>query len=112
MSAFSPEFPETIAFGKGGTMTFLRNKSYLVLNQFSGEADALYVPPHWHETHDEVFRVVKGRIEVRRNANIKICTPEDGDVVIRKGVVVTLIGGYLAPLLGYKRDHTLLEKEE
>ncbi|KAG6840867.1 hypothetical protein C0991_003670, partial [Blastosporella zonata] len=72
--------------------TFLRNEPYIVLNHFSGAADAdtLYVPPHWHKTHDEIFRVVKGKLEVRLGSSTRVYTAEDGDVVIPKGVVHSL----------------------
>ncbi|KAG5349086.1 hypothetical protein C0989_006095, partial [Termitomyces sp. Mn162] len=90
MSIFSAELPETISLGKGATMTFLRNERYLVLNRFSSEADAAYIPPHWHETHDEIFRLIKGRMEVKLDSNVRIFTPEDGDVVVREGVVHSL----------------------
>ncbi|KAG6907540.1 hypothetical protein DXG01_008576 [Tephrocybe rancida] len=72
--------------------TFLRNEPYIVLNHFSGHADAdtLYVPPHWHETHDEIIRVVKGKMEIRLGSSVREYTQEDGDVVISKGVVHSL----------------------
>ncbi|KAG6816786.1 hypothetical protein H0H87_002942 [Tephrocybe sp. NHM501043] len=92
MSSFSAEFPESLSLGKGATMTFLRNGPYIVLNHFSGEpdADTLYVPPHWHETHDEIIRVVKGKMEIRLGSSTREYTAEDGDVIIHKGVVHSL----------------------
>lgn len=176
------QLPETITYGKGMTMTFLRNEAYMVKNVTSGDADAdaLYVPPHWHETHDEIIRVVEGKMEIMLGTSVREYTSEDGDVVIPKGVVhslrtfkgvactfyertdpmddekeiffrnllekggmstnvfdamlifyhgdavpvlpghltwlekffVTLIGGYIAPLLGYKRKYESLKKTE
>lgn len=54
------------------------------------DADTIFVPPHWHETHDEIFRVLKGQVEVTTGKNVKLCGPEDGEVVILKGVVHSL----------------------
>ncbi|KAG6907406.1 hypothetical protein DXG01_009018 [Tephrocybe rancida] len=96
MSSFSPEFPESLPLSKGSTMrpqqTFLRNEPYMVLSHFSGhtDADTLYVPPHWHETHDEIIRVVEGKMEIRLGSNVREYTQEDGEVVISKGVVHSL----------------------
>jgi mannose-6-phosphate isomerase-like protein (cupin superfamily) len=42
---------------------------------------------HWHEQYDEIMRVVEGRMRIRLDGEIKVITPEDGDVVIKKGVV-------------------------
>lgn len=54
------------------------------------EADTLYVPPHWHETHDEIIRVAVGKMEIMLGSSTKVYTPEDGDVMIPKGVVHSL----------------------
>ena len=48
--------------------------------------DALFAPLHWHETHDELFRVIKGRMEVMIGSNTRIYVPEDGEIRIPKGV--------------------------
>ncbi|GLB39815.1 hypothetical protein LshimejAT787_0703250 [Lyophyllum shimeji] len=182
MSNTDADLPETITYGKGMTMTFLRNQAYITKNQVSGDpdADVLYVPPHWHETHDEIIRVVEGRMEIMLGASVREYTPEDGDVRIPKGVVhslrtsegvkctfyertdpmddqkeiffrnllgkgamstnlfdamlifyhgdavpafpvhfariekffVTLVGGYIAPLLGYRRKYESLKKAD
>jgi mannose-6-phosphate isomerase-like protein (cupin superfamily) len=44
------------------------------------------VPLHWHETHDEIFRVLKGEIEVTVGSSVKLYRPEDGEVRIPKGI--------------------------
>ncbi|KAF8065154.1 hypothetical protein FPV67DRAFT_171422 [Lyophyllum atratum] len=174
--------PDAVTYGKGMKMTFLRNEPYMVKNETSADpdADVLYVPPHWHETHDEIICVVEGKMEIMLGSSVREYTPADGDVVIPKGVVhslrtfkgvactfyektdpmdeekeiffrnmfakgapptnlfdamltcyhgdtmpgfpghfvwlekffVTLFGGYLAPLLGYRRAYVSLKKAE
>ncbi|KAF9467682.1 hypothetical protein BDZ94DRAFT_1248771 [Collybia nuda] len=174
--------PETIVFGKGMTMTFLRNEPYLTKTHISGapDADVLYVPPHWHETHNEIICVLDGQMEITLGASVRLYGPHDGDVVIPKGAIhslktykgvactfqertdpmdgekevffrnmlgqgapqsnilalaqtcyygdtrpafpghfiwlekvfVTLLGGYLAPLLGYRLKHEFPNKQE
>ena len=42
------------------------------------------VPLHWHELHDELLRVLKGRIQVRIGNETRIYVPEDGEVRIPK----------------------------
>ena len=41
-------------------------------------------PVHWHEMHDELFRVVQGRTQVRIGNETRIFVPEDGEVRIPK----------------------------
>lgn len=109
--------PETVSMGKGMTMvcllhvvlgsklyspmyaqTFLRNSDYLSRVIISAESDGLTVPLHYHETHDEIFRVVKGRVRYTLGeagakfkafswlrATTRFYTAEDGEVVIPKG---------------------------
>ena len=48
------------------------------------------VPLHWHELHDELFRVLKGRIEVRIGNETRIYFPEDGEVRIPKRALHSL----------------------
>ena len=43
--------------------------------------------PHWHETHDEIFRVRKGQVEFKIGSSVRVYGPEDGEVRIPKGVV-------------------------
>ena len=45
------------------------------------------VPLHWHEKHDEIFRVVKGRMTVRIGNESRIYVPEDGELLVPKGVL-------------------------
>ncbi|KAF4603134.1 Cupin 2 conserved barrel domain-containing protein [Pleurotus pulmonarius] len=90
--------PDTVSMGKGMTMTFLRNSDYLSRVVIGAESDGLTVPLHYHETHDEIFRVVKGRVRYTLGepgakfkafswlrATTRFYTAEDGEVVIPKG---------------------------
>jgi len=52
--------------------------------------EGLFVPPHWHETHDELFRVIKGRMEATIGSNTRIYVPEDGEILIPRRVVHSL----------------------
>ncbi|KAF8800652.1 hypothetical protein BYT27DRAFT_7148536 [Phlegmacium glaucopus] len=78
--------------GNGSRMTFLRNEPFLTRVHVSATADeaALFIPPHWHELHDEIFRVLKGRLEVRIGNDTRIYVPDDGEVRIPKRVVHSL----------------------
>jgi mannose-6-phosphate isomerase-like protein (cupin superfamily) len=42
---------------------------------------------HWHEDYDEVMRVVKGRAKIRLGSVTKVYGPEDGEILIKRGVV-------------------------
>ncbi|KAF5384102.1 hypothetical protein D9615_003342 [Tricholomella constricta] len=110
----SEQLPETIVFGKGLSMTFLRNEPYIVRNETSADpdADALYVPPHWHETHDEIIRVVKGKMEILLGSSLRVYTPEDGDVVIPKGVVHSLRTFKGIECIFYERTDPMDEEKE
>ena len=41
---------------------------------------------HWHEYHDEIMAVREGKLKVTLGSEVKVCTPETGDVFIPKGV--------------------------
>ncbi|KAF8159892.1 hypothetical protein B0H34DRAFT_705243 [Crassisporium funariophilum] len=99
--------PDTIAIGEGATMTFRRtttNSAYPVEVHIqpppSESKDRaplpFYVPPHWHATHDELFRVLCGRLEVCVGGGgggaWRVYTREDGEVRIGRGVVHSLRG--------------------
>ncbi|TFK32076.1 hypothetical protein BDQ12DRAFT_693091 [Crucibulum laeve] len=92
MASKAEELPSTISIGKGMTMTFLRNEAYLTRVHITGapDADKLYVPPHWHETHDEYIRVLSGQLEIVVGGQTKVYCPEDGEATIPKGVVHSL----------------------
>ncbi|KAH7916040.1 hypothetical protein BJ138DRAFT_1140524 [Hygrophoropsis aurantiaca] len=77
----------TISMGKGLSMTFLRNAPYLARVHITADADLLQVPLHWHETHDEIFRVIQGQMKYTIGSTVKIYVPEDGVIHIPKGVV-------------------------
>lgn len=42
---------------------------------------------HWHEDYDEYMRVIKGRAKIRLGDTWRVITPEDGEVLIPKGVI-------------------------
>ena len=48
------------------------------------------MPAHWHEEHDELFRVLEGRLQVRLGAETKFYTAADGEIRIPTGVVHSL----------------------
>ncbi|KAL0946217.1 hypothetical protein HGRIS_012476 [Hohenbuehelia grisea] len=96
--------PLTIEAGmEGVSMTFLRNSAWITRTEVAADAD-FSVPLHYHETHDEIFRVIEGRIEYTfgvSGANLKgspnahlsskyekkVFTPEDGEIVIPRGTI-------------------------
>ncbi|KAJ8508510.1 hypothetical protein ONZ45_g7405 [Pleurotus djamor] len=95
--------PDTIDIGKGMTMTFLRNSEYLTRIVFTADHEGLSVPMHYHELHDEGFRVVKGRVQYtlgEAGAKFKAFSllrattrwygPEDGEINIPKGTAHAL----------------------
>lgn len=56
----------------------------------ANDKDIPAVPLHWHEMHDELFRVVQGRVEVRIGNETRIYVPEDGEVRIPKRTLHSL----------------------
>ena len=72
----------------------MRGEKYLVRVTITGEPDSelFYVPPHWHETHDEFLRVVEGKLQVTINGTANICSPEDGEIAVPKGTPHALLG--------------------
>lgn len=42
---------------------------------------------HWHESYDEYFKVLKGRVLVKLDGESRIVTPEDGTIKVDKFVV-------------------------
>ncbi|ESK88669.1 hypothetical protein Moror_3072 [Moniliophthora roreri MCA 2997] len=86
--------PESISIAKGVTMTFLKNAEYVTRVTFTGDADCegLFVPFHWHETHDEIMRIESGQIKIAMGSTpYKVYTPEDGEVFIPKGTPHSLM---------------------
>lgn len=49
------------------------------------EEAEFFVPEHYHLSHDEYIRVLKGKLELSRNGEVKVVTPEDGEQYIPKG---------------------------
>jgi len=80
--------PPIIKLAPGVTMTFLSNSSYLSrVHIEKGVEEEFSVPAHWHEKHDEIFRILEGRIEARIGTNEKkFYVPGDGEIRIPKGV--------------------------
>ncbi|KAL0579924.1 hypothetical protein V5O48_002095 [Marasmius crinis-equi] len=78
------EDPDTVSVSRGVTMTFLKDHEFLSRVTITGDSDCegLFVPFHWHETHDEVMRVVKGQLRISLGSTSKIYSPEDGEVLI------------------------------
>lgn len=76
--------------------TFLRNEEYLTRVHVAAipasQGDTLYVPPHWHVEHDELFRVLKGRLRVTIGGQTRDYVPSDGEIRIPKGVVHSIRG--------------------
>ncbi|KAJ3505711.1 hypothetical protein NLJ89_g7279 [Agrocybe chaxingu] len=101
------ELPLSIMAAKNAVMRFLRNEEYLtrveimVGGKYDTE-DGLFVPPHWHPLHDEVFRVIKGRIEVKIGPTTRIYTPEDGEIVIPRRTVHSIRSS--------KGEHIIMEE--
>ncbi len=52
--------------------------------------EELYVAPHWHELHDEIFHVIEGRLEVLIGTDKRFYYPEDGQILIPKGTLHSL----------------------
>ncbi|KAF8958096.1 hypothetical protein BDZ97DRAFT_1668891 [Flammula alnicola] len=93
MSNYDDALPSTIKVGDGASMTFLRNEAYLARVHISViSQDEFYVPPHWHPTHDELFHVIQGRLEVLIGTEKRVYTPSDGEIRIPKGVIHSLRG--------------------
>jgi len=63
----------------------------IIGSQLNSTADDIgSVPPHWHDTHDEIHRVVKGRVQATLGSETRIYTPEDGEIFVPRGVVHSL----------------------
>ncbi|KAL0952711.1 hypothetical protein HGRIS_006947 [Hohenbuehelia grisea] len=79
--------PTTIETGvKGVTVTFLRDSPWVARVEGTGETE-FEAPLHYHETHDEMFRIIKGRLEYTLGTETKIYTPEDGEISIPRGTL-------------------------
>lgn len=51
------------------------------------EKSTFTVGAHWHEFHTEYFRVVKGRLAVKRDGVVEVVTPDDGPQCVDRFVV-------------------------
>lgn len=64
-------------------------------NSQKEEGITITIPPrsqfttglHWHETHTEYIRILKGRAYVTVGDNSKICDPGDGDIKVPKSTL-------------------------
>ncbi|KJA17826.1 hypothetical protein HYPSUDRAFT_46012 [Hypholoma sublateritium FD-334 SS-4] len=91
MTEYDSALPATIPVGQGVSMTFLRDHAHLSrVHIEKGVLEEFQVPAHWHEEHDELFRVIEGRLEVRLGPETKFCTAADGEICIPKGIVHSL----------------------
>ncbi|PPQ92523.1 hypothetical protein CVT25_010356 [Psilocybe cyanescens] len=93
-----------LELGHQSTMTFLRNHPYLARIHVAAitDAETLYVTPHWHDKYDELFRVTKGRLQVRIGNNTRIYVPEDGEILIPRGTV--------HGMRGFQGEETIFEE--
>ncbi|KAJ7339263.1 hypothetical protein DFH08DRAFT_1014182 [Mycena albidolilacea] len=75
----------------GISMTVLQNplQTHILV---TGVGEKLYVPPHWHAAHDEIYVVIKGRAIVTQDGVRQIVGPEDGSCLTRRGVIHSLEG--------------------
>ncbi|KDQ20409.1 hypothetical protein BOTBODRAFT_123982 [Botryobasidium botryosum FD-172 SS1] len=87
MANTMPSLPKTIPIGKDHTMTFLDDPYWVMRVHIQGNDDIADIPPHWHDTHDEVFRVIKGQIQYTINGVAKTYSPDDGEILIPRRVV-------------------------
>jgi mannose-6-phosphate isomerase-like protein (cupin superfamily) len=61
--------------------------SYRITTAIMPPGSGFHPGAHWHEDYDEVMRVKQGRMRLRLNGEMRIVTPKDGEVVIKRGVV-------------------------
>lgn len=73
------------------------------------DADILEVPLHWHETHDEIFLVIKGRLQVRIGPSVRLYGPEDGEVRIPKRVEHSLKSRKGEECIFYERTEPMVD---
>jgi len=72
-------------------MTFLQDSPYLTRVHIAKDVpEEVFVPPHWHELHDEIFRVIEGRLEVLIGTEKRFYVPADGQIIIPKGTLHSL----------------------
>jgi len=83
--ASTSDYPDSISFGKGITLTFEGHLRRVDVRADEDD-DVFIVPSHWHQDHDEVMRVLEGKIKMTLGNQVTICTPETGDVFIPRGV--------------------------
>jgi ABC-type ATPase with predicted acetyltransferase domain len=67
--------------------TFLNDPVWTTRTHIHPDAELVYVYPHWHDTHEEVFRVVSGRMEYTLDGVKKVYGPDDGLIHIPKRTV-------------------------
>ncbi|CAA7264306.1 unnamed protein product [Cyclocybe aegerita] len=103
---YNDDLSPTVMAGKNTTMTFLRNEKFLVRFETpidpTLDAVPFYVAPHWHPTHDEIFLVIKGRMQVTVGSTTRIFAPEDGEVCVPKGTVHSI--------QTFKGEHLIFEE--
>ncbi|KAF2682889.1 hypothetical protein K458DRAFT_488144 [Lentithecium fluviatile CBS 122367] len=63
------------------------SKNYKITTAVIPPGSKFHPGAHWHEDYDEIMRVVKGRARIRLGKEWRVYGPEDGEVLIRRGVV-------------------------
>ncbi|KAE9406515.1 hypothetical protein BT96DRAFT_915226 [Gymnopus androsaceus JB14] len=106
------DYPESISLGKGVTLTF-EGHIRRVDVRAAEDDDAFIVPSHWHQEHDEVLRVLEGKMKVTLGKQVLICTPETGDVFVPRRVPHSLESFKGVPCVVTERNEPLeFEKKE
>jgi mannose-6-phosphate isomerase-like protein (cupin superfamily) len=90
----------SLPFGKGAYMDIKVDDTepesspdrYAVEVHVSEDADAFYVPPHWHKNHSERMTVIEGRLLVTLDGKEIIATAEGDPVIIARRQVHSLKG--------------------
>ncbi|KAL1610055.1 hypothetical protein SLS60_001720 [Paraconiothyrium brasiliense] len=60
---------------------------YRVTRAIAPQGSKFQVGAHWHEEYDEYMRVIQGRLKLRLGDKWEVYTPEDGEILIARGVV-------------------------
>lgn len=63
------------------------DSDYRLTRAIAPQGSKFQVGAHWHENYDEYMRVVQGRLRLRLGNSWKVYTPEDGVILIAKGVI-------------------------
>ncbi|KIK51410.1 hypothetical protein GYMLUDRAFT_234117 [Collybiopsis luxurians FD-317 M1] len=87
----SEDYADSFDLAKGITLTL--EPQLRVVKVRGGEDDDIFVvPPHWHESHDELITVLEGKLKVTIGSEVKVCTPESGTAFVPRGISHSLEG--------------------